>query len=50
MSFATDLKDELCKDVPEQESAVHALLYGFLLFSHKFHSMTKVRTKRHGLL
>lgn len=36
MSFATDLKDELCKDVPEQESAVHALLYGFLLFSHKF--------------
>ena len=36
MSFATDLKDELCKDVPEQESAIHALLYGFLLFSHKF--------------
>lgn len=36
MSFATDLKDELCKDVPEQESALHALLYGFLLFSHKF--------------
>ena len=36
MSFATDLKDELCKDVPEHESAVHALLYGFLLFSHKF--------------
>ena len=36
MSFATNLKDELCKDVPEQESAIHALLYGFLLFSHKF--------------
>lgn len=36
MSFATKLKDELCKDVPEQESAIHALLYGFLLFSHKF--------------
>ena len=36
MSFATNLKDELCKDVPEQESALHALLYGFLLFSHKF--------------
>ena len=36
MSFATKLKDELCKDVPEQESARHALLYGFLLFSHKF--------------
>lgn len=36
MSFATELKDELCKDVPEQESAVHALLYGFLIFSHKF--------------
>ncbi|MBQ7124185.1 MAG: DNA-binding protein WhiA [Oscillospiraceae bacterium] len=38
MSFATNLKDELCKDVPEQESAIHALLYGFLLFSHKFSS------------
>ena len=36
MSFAANLKDELCKDVPEQESALHALLYGFLLFSHKF--------------
>ena len=36
MSFATKLKDELCKDVPEQESSIHALLYGFLLFSHKF--------------
>ena len=36
MSFAANLKDELCKDVPEQESAIHALLYGFLLFSHKF--------------
>ena len=36
MSFETNLKDELCKDVPEQESAIHALLYGFLLFSHKF--------------
>ena len=36
MSFATKLKDELCKDVPERESAIHALLYGFLLFSHKF--------------
>jgi DNA-binding protein WhiA len=36
MSFAAKLKDELCKDVPEQESALHALLYGFLLFSHKF--------------
>ena len=36
MSFATNLKDELCRDVPEQESALHALLYGFLLFSHKF--------------
>ena len=38
MSFATNLKDELCKYVPEQESAIHALLYGFLLFSHKFSS------------
>ena len=36
MSFATRLKDELCKDVPEDENALHALLYGFLLFSHKF--------------
>ena len=36
MSFAANLKDELCKDDPEQESALHALLYGFLLFSHKF--------------
>ena len=36
MSFAANLKDELCRDVPEQESAIHALLYGFLLFSHKF--------------
>jgi DNA-binding protein WhiA len=36
MSFATKLKDELCKDVPEDENALHALLYGFLLFSHKF--------------
>ncbi len=32
MSFASDLKDELCKE----ESALHALLYGFLLFSYKF--------------
>lgn len=36
MSFASDLKDELCKEVPEEESALHALLYGFLLFSYKF--------------
>lgn len=36
MSFATNLKDELCKDVPEEESELHALLYGFLLFSYKF--------------
>ena len=36
MSFASDLKDELCKDIPESESAIHALLYGFLLFSYKF--------------
>lgn len=36
MSFATDLKDELCKDVPVDENALHALLYGFLLFSYKF--------------
>ncbi len=38
MSFASDLKDELCKEVPEEESALHALLYGFLLFSYKFRS------------
>ncbi len=38
MSFAMNLKDELCKDVPEEESVLHALLYGFLLFSHKFSS------------
>ncbi len=36
MSFATDLKDELCRDIPEDENALHALIYGFLLFSHKF--------------
>ena len=36
MSFASDLKDELCKEVPEEKSALHALLYGFLLFSYKF--------------
>ena len=36
MSFASDLTDELCKEVPEEESALHALLYGFLLFSYKF--------------
>ncbi len=36
MSFASDLKDELCRDVPEEETALHALLYGFLLFSYKF--------------
>lgn len=36
MSFASDLKDELCKEVPEEESTLHALLYGFLLFSYKF--------------
>ena len=36
MSFASDLKYELCKEVPEEESALHALLYGFLLFSYKF--------------
>lgn len=38
MSFAANLKDELCKDVPEEESAIHALLYGFLIFSHKFNA------------
>lgn len=38
MSFATDLKDELCADVPEDSYAMHALLYGFLLFSHRFTS------------
>ena len=36
MSFATDLKDELCRDIPEDPNALHALIYGFLLFSHKF--------------
>ena len=36
MSFATDLKDELCRSIPEDQNAMHALIYGFLLFSHKF--------------
>lgn len=36
MSFATELKDELCRDIPEDPHALHALIYGFLLFSHKF--------------
>lgn len=38
MSFASSVKDELCKDVPEEKDAIHALLYGYLLFSHKFSS------------
>ncbi|HNW04765.1 MAG TPA: DNA-binding protein WhiA [Oscillospiraceae bacterium] len=36
MSFASELKDELCRRVPEEEPFLHALLYGFLLFSRKF--------------
>lgn len=36
MSFAMNLKDEICKEVPTEESALRALLYGFLIFSHKF--------------
>ncbi len=36
MSFAIDLKDELCRSIPEDQNALHALIYGFLLFSHKF--------------
>lgn len=36
MSFASELKDELCRRAPEEEPFLHALLYGFLLFSRKF--------------
>ena len=36
MSFVTQLRDELCKDIPENEHELHALLYGFLLYSHHF--------------
>jgi hypothetical protein len=32
MSFASELKDELCRRAPEEEPFLHALLYGFLLF------------------
>lgn len=36
MSFATELKDELCRDIPTDSNALHALIYGYLLYSHKF--------------
>ena len=36
MSFASELKDELCRRAPEEEPFLHALLFGFLLFSRKF--------------
>lgn len=36
MAFVTQLRDELCKDIPDNPQELHALLYGFLLFSHRF--------------
>lgn len=38
MAFVTQLRDELCKDIPDNSHELHALLYGFLLFSHRFAS------------
>lgn len=36
MSFASDVKNELCSHLPEEPCCLHALLYGMLLFGRSF--------------
>lgn len=38
MSFSSDIKNELCENLPEQGCCRHALLYGLLLFGRSFSS------------